>query len=153
MIKAYRFLAYLICALVGVQAASHAWSSAGIGKYVQDGGVIDKAAMDEGGADFPEVLGFIVHGMNGMMLIPLVAVALLAVAFLAKFPGAVRGAAIVAALVALQVALGMLGHGLTLLALFHGLNAIVLFTAALLTAMRTPSAVPAGPAARVGATV
>ena len=46
MLKTYRFLAYLICALVGVQAASHAWGSAGIGKYVADGGVIDKAAWD-----------------------------------------------------------------------------------------------------------
>ncbi len=29
MITAYRALAYLVCLLVGVQAATHAWSSAG----------------------------------------------------------------------------------------------------------------------------
>lgn len=57
MLKTYRFLAYLICALVGVQAASHAWGSAGIGKYVADGGVIDKAAMAEGALTSPRSSG------------------------------------------------------------------------------------------------
>ena len=142
MIAAHRILAYLVCVLVCLQAASHAWASAGIGKYVQDGGVIDKAAMEKGGADFPEVAGFIVHGMNGMILIPLVALALLVVAFLAKFPGAVRGAAIVLVLVVLQVTLGLLGHGATALAFLHGLNALLIFGFALHAAQRTPQPAP-----------
>ncbi len=140
MITAYRALAYLVCLLVGVQAATHAWSSAGIGKYVADGGVIDKSAMQPGGVDFPEVAGFIIHGINGMMLIPAVGVVLLVVGLIARFGGAVRWAAIVLVLIAVQVTLGMFGHGLTLLALLHGLNAVILFGAALLAGQRASRA-------------
>ena len=141
MLKTYRFLAYLICALVGVQAASHAWGSAGIGKYVADGGVVDKAAMAEGGADFPEILGLIIHGMNGMMFIPFVTLVFVVVAALTKVPAAIRRAAVVAALVALQVTLGLFGHGITLLALLHGFNALVLFACAFHAGIRTPHAI------------
>jgi heme A synthase len=138
MAKTYRFLAYLICALVGVQAASHAWGSAGIGKYVADGGVIDKAAMAEGGADFPEILGLVVHGMNGMMFIPFVTLVFVVVAALTKVPAAIRRAVVVAALVALQVTLGLFGHGITILALLHGFNALVLFACAFHAGLRAP---------------
>ncbi len=111
-------------------------SPAGIAKYVADGGVIDNSAMQPGGADFPEVAGFIIHGMNGTMLIPVVGVVLLVVGLVARFGGAVRWAAIVLTLIAVQVALGMFGRGLTLLALLHGLNAVILFGTALLAGQR-----------------
>ncbi|MGM1030333.1 MAG: hypothetical protein ACQEWM_10800 [Actinomycetota bacterium] len=142
----YRVLAFIICGLVGLQAASHAWASAGIAMFLAEGGTVDFAS--EGPPPFPEALGLMIHAMNGMYAIPIVALALLVVAFLAKIPGGVMRAVIVLVLVALQVTLGMLGHSLTALAFLHGLNAVALFGVALWAGMRAGR--PAGqvPASR-----
>lgn len=131
----YRVLAYLVAALVIVQAAMHAWASAGIAAYLGAGGTIDETAMP----DFPEFVGIIVHGMNGMYVIPLVALALLVVSFFAKVPGGTMWAAIVLGLVVLQVTLGLLGHELTFLALLHGVNALLLFGSAAFAGYRVGS--------------
>lgn len=133
MIKVYRALAVTIAVLVGVQAASHAWASAGLGHYIMGGAVVDKSMMEDTGGPlpFPEVAGIIVHGLNGGLVIPAVALALLVVSFFVRVPGAIRGAAVVMGLVAVQMTLGYAGHGLPLLALFHGMNALILFGAAL----------------------
>ena len=130
----YRILAFIICGLVMLQAASHAWASAGIGQYLAQGGTIDF----ESGAlpAFPEAVGLMIHGMNGMYVIPVFALALLVVAFLAKIPGGVMRAVIVLVLVALQITLGILGHELTALAFLHGVNALALFGTAFWSGMR-----------------
>ncbi|WP_405217703.1 hypothetical protein [Agrococcus sp. Ld7] len=128
----YRVLAYLICGLVALQAASHAWSSAGIAKFLGEGGTFDMS----GPPNFPEALGFMIHGMNGMYVIPIAAVVLLVVAFLAKIPNGVMWAAIVLALVVLQVALGIFGHDMTALAFLHGVNALLLFGTAMYAGIR-----------------
>ena len=142
----YRVLAYLVCGLVGLQAASHAWSSAGIAMYLAEGGTIDFDSQSL--PAFPEAVGLMIHGMNGMYAIPLVALLLLVVAFFAKIPGGVMRAVIVVVLVALQVTLGMLGHGLTALAFLHGLNALALFGVALWAGMRAGRAAGQVPAPR-----
>ena len=136
MITTYRILAYTIAVLVGVQAASHAWASAGIGLFIANGGVVDKSMMEDTGGPlpFPEVVGIIVHGINGGMVIPAVALALLVVSFFARVRGAVRWAVIVLVVVAIQITLGYEGHGLPLLALVHGLNALILFGCAIVAA-------------------
>jgi len=136
MIKTFRILAYAIAVLVGVQAASHAWASAGMGAFVSNGGVIDKSMMQDTGGPlpFPEVAGIIVHGLNGGMVIPAVALALLVVSFFTRVKGAITWGVIVLAAVALQVTLGYLGHALPLLSLFHGLNAFILFGVAVVAA-------------------
>lgn len=126
----YRALAYAICALVALQAASHAWASSGLVKYLSEGGVIDFTS--DSPPPVPEFLGLMIHGMNGMYVIPLVALVLLAVAFASRIQGAVAGAAVVVVLVAVQVTLGFLGHGISALAFLHGVNALLLFAAALL---------------------
>lgn len=133
MVTTYRLLAVTIAALVGVQAASHAWASAGLGHYVMGGGVVDKSMMEDTGGPlpFPEVAGILIHGLNGGLVIPAVALALLVVSFFARTRGAIRGAGVVLGLVALQMTLGYAAHGLPLLAPLHGLNALVLFGAAL----------------------
>lgn len=127
----YRIISFTICALVALQAASHAWASAGLGLYIAEGGVIDASAQ-EGPPPFPEALGFMIHGMNGMYAIPTLALLLLIVSFFAKIRRGTAFAVGVLALVALQVTLGLLGHGMALLGLLHGLNALLLFTTALL---------------------
>lgn len=132
MIKTYRVLAYVICALVAVQAAMHAWASAGISAFIMSGGSFDMNS--DAPPPVPEFLGIIVHGMNGMYVVPLVAIVLLIVAFLAKTPRAVAFAATIVVLVALQITLGLMAHGLTFLALLHGLNALAIFGTALVAA-------------------
>lgn len=129
MRTAYRVLAYLICALVAVQAAMHAWASAGLTSYIFGGGVIDMNS--EAPPPVPEFAGIIVHGMNGMYVIPLVTLSLLVVSFFTKNRRAVIFAAVLLVLVVLQVTLGLLGHGITFLALLHGLNALAIFGTAI----------------------
>lgn len=147
MVKTYRILAVTIAALVGVQAASHAWASAGMGAYITGGGVIDALMMEgDGPLPFVEVIGIIVHGLNGGIVIPAVALALLIISFFTKVPGALKWAGVVLGLVAVQMTLGYSAHGLALLALFHGLNALLLFAAAL-TAWRVPTRAIASSAA------
>ena len=133
MKSVYKVLAYVVAALVIVQSASMVFAVAGLTIWVSDGGVLDAAVMEEGDASFTGVAGFMIHGMNGMMLIALVAIARVVVSFFAKFPGAVRNAAIVLGLIVLQIALGIFGHENAYVALLHGVNALVLFAGALHT--------------------
>jgi len=128
---AYRSLAVAIVLLVAVQAAAHAWASAGLGLFVQHGGGVDLSLMNSGAMPFSEVMGFMIHGLNGMYVIPAVSLALLLVSFFARIPRGPLWAGIVLALVALQVTLGLLGHGLTILGALHGFNALILAAAAL----------------------
>ncbi|WP_068396415.1 hypothetical protein [Kribbia dieselivorans] len=150
MRNAYRYLAYLICGLVMLQAAVAVWSIAGMEKYLQDGGTID--FQSESLPDFPEATGFMIHGMNGMMVIPLVALILLGVAFAAKIPGGVMFAGVIVALVALQIALGLMGHSVAFMGLLHGINALILFGTALVAGRRAGAAATE-PAARRHAAV
>ncbi|MGB7964085.1 MAG: hypothetical protein WCF12_14175 [Propionicimonas sp.] len=137
MKRVYSLLAFAVCGLIAVQAAAVAYADAGLFLWVADGGVIDKAAIESADSlTFEGIQGFMIHGMNGMMVIPVVAVALLVVSFFAKVPQGAVWAGAVVALVALQVTLGLLGHEFAISALFHGLNALVLFTVALLTGLR-----------------
>jgi heme A synthase len=159
MRKTYRVLAYIIAALIVVQAASMVFAIAGLGKWVEEGGVLDKAAMeDEGPMPFPEIVGFIVHGMNGQMLIPLVALILLVISFFAKIPKGSAFAGAILGLIVVQVLLGLFSVGaqIPLLGLLHGANALLLFTVVLVAARRagraitTAAAAPAAHAERAG---
>ncbi|WP_106813655.1 hypothetical protein [Microbacterium timonense] len=131
---AYRIISFVICALVALQAASHAWASAGFSLYLAEGGVVD-AATQEGPPPFAEALGFMIHGMNGMFVIPALALVLVIVSFFARVRHGVLFALGVLGLVVLQVTLGLLGHGLPLLGFLHGINALLLFTTALLAGL------------------
>ena len=144
MRTAYRVLAHLIAFLVVVQAAAIAWALSGLTNWVSDGGTLDSAAMESGETLFAEVAGFMVHGINGMMLIPLVAVVLLVVSFFAKLPRGVAWAAAVLALVVVQVLLGMFLHGASFAGLLHGANAMLLFVVALQAGLRTRAVPPVG---------
>lgn len=140
----YRVLAFLIAVEVVIQAAAIAYAVFGFFKFVDDGAVIDKATQ-ESGETFDGLVGFIVHGINGMMVVPLLAIVLLVVSFFAKVPGGAKWAGILLGLVVVQVLLGMFAHELPWLGGFHGLNALAVFTVALLAAhrarrVRTPSA-------------
>lgn len=133
----HKVLAYLIALEVMIQAALIAFAVAGIGVFISDGGTLDEAAFEaifEGDLTFTGVAGMMFHGLNGMMVIPLLALLLLITSFFAKTPGAIKFSLLTLGLVALQVFLGFMGHETPYGGLLHGANALLLFTAALYTA-------------------
>jgi hypothetical protein len=130
----YRVLAWIVAVEVLLQAAAISYAIFGFGKWIQEGGVLDKSALESQQSLFPEEVGFMVHGLNGMMIVPLVALLLLIVSFFAKVPRGVALAGVVVVLVAAQVLLGMFGHGIPGLGLLHGVNALALFSAAVVAA-------------------
>ena len=127
MRSVYRVLAFLIAIEVVIQAMAIAYAIAGLGKWVEDdGGVLNKQVLDAESADFPGVGGFMVHGLNGMMVIPILVLLLLIVSFFAKVPGGVRSAVIVLVLVAVQVFLGIFAHSVPYVIVLHVLNAFAI---------------------------
>jgi hypothetical protein len=133
----HKVIAYLIALEVVVQAALIAFAVAGIGVFISDGGTLDEAAFDaifEGELTFTGVAGMMFHGMNGMMVIPVLALLLLITSFFAKTPGAIKFSLLTLGLVVLQVFLGFMGHSTPYGGLLHGANAMLLFVAALYTA-------------------
>jgi uncharacterized membrane protein YtjA (UPF0391 family) len=157
MRTAYKVLAYLVAVEVAIQAAAVVWAMAGLGKWVQEGGVLDKALMESEGTPFPEIAGFIVHGINGIFVIPGIALVLLILSFFTKVRGAIKWAIILFVLTVVQGQLGFLGHDFTAVAAIHGLNALALFGTALYAGrrMRTapPSKMPVAEEERVEAPV
>ena len=136
MKSAYKVLAYIVAAEVIIQSMAMVFAVAGLAIWVDGGGVFDKAAFEDENLSFTGIAGFMVHGINGMMVIPVLALLLLIVSFFAKVPGGVKYAAIVLGLVVLQVTLGIYGHETPYAGMLHGLNALILFTTALYTARR-----------------
>ncbi|MBA3489393.1 MAG: hypothetical protein H0T78_07590 [Longispora sp.] len=128
----YRVLAYLVAIGVAIQAMSIAFATTGLRKWVDGGGVYDKAVLeDREGTPFPEAVGSIVHGMNGIMVIPILALLLLIASLFAKVPRGIQAAGLVLLLVVIQVALGIYGRSYPFLGALHGLNALILLGAAL----------------------
>ena len=128
MRTAYRVLALLVVAGVFVQAGSIAFGWFDVIHDLEDGGSFDK--------DSEFNFGHVVHGMNGMMVIPVLALVLVIISFFAKVPGGVKWALYVFAAVVVQVALGIFGRGLPLVVLLHGANALILFSVAFMAAHR-----------------
>ena len=134
MKAAYRVLAYLVALEVVVQAAMMVFAVAGLGIWVDNGGVFDKSAFENDDLSFTGVVGFMVHGINGMMIIPLLGLALLVVSFFAKVPGGVKIAGLVLGAIVVQVLLGVFGHESAYIGALHGLNAFILFGSAVYAA-------------------
>ena len=146
----YRVLACLLALEVVVQAAAIAWAVFGLTAWIEGGGVLDKAGMESESVTFDGVAGFMVHGMNGTLIVPVIALLFLVVSFFARFPGAVAWAGAAFAAVVVQVALGIFAHSAPVLGMLHGVLALVLLVVALIAARRS-SAVPAAPGAHRGA--
>jgi hypothetical protein len=144
MRKVYRVLAFTIAGLVVVQAAAITFAVFGLFAYIEGGGTIDAAnSGPESKIEFPGVVGFMIHGMFGTLVIPVVALLLLVSSFFAKTAGAVKWALIVFVTTAVQVALGIFAHGIPQLGILHGIVALVLFGAAIMAGMRARSSVVA----------
>lgn len=142
MRSVYRVFAFLIAAEVAIQASMMAFAVAGLGVWVdKEGGVLDKATF-ESEPDFTGAVGFMVHGINGMMVIPLLALIFLIISFFAKVPGGAKWAALVLLAVVIQVTLGIFGHENAVFGLLHGLNALLLFSLAFMAGKRVKSEAP-----------
>jgi hypothetical protein len=125
MRSAFKYLAYLVPVLVLVQAAMIAWAVFGLGNWIDGGGTLNKSAMDSNTFHFAEERGFMIHGINGQMVIPLVTLIVFVLSFFAKVPGGTKFAAILLVDVIVQVFLGMAAHGAPILGMLHGINAFV----------------------------
>jgi hypothetical protein len=156
MRTAYKVLAYLVAAEVTVQAMVIVWFVSGLGKWVEGGGVLDKAAMESEGTPFPQVVGIMTHGINGFFVIPGLALLLLIISFFTKVRGAIKWDVVVFVLVIVQGQLGGLGHDFPWAGALHGLNALALFSVALYAGRRlrgTTVAVVEQPEARTATPV
>jgi hypothetical protein len=143
MRKAYRYLALSMPVLVVVQLMAVAVALFGLVSYNDDHALPKK--LDDSSVSFTGDWGFTVHSVVGMMVMPLLAVALLVVAFLARVDGGVRWAAIILADLVLQVVLALVSFDVPLIGLLHGLNAMVVAAAGSLAARAAaePAATPA----------
>lgn len=148
MRKVYRVLAFVVAGLVVVQAAAIAYAVFGLSHWIESGGSLDAAAMQSEQVTFDGVVGFMVHGIAGTAVIPLVVLLLLVTSFFAKTPQAVRWALVVLAATVVQIALGLLAHAVPALGLLHGAVALVLFGAAVMAGLRAKPSAPAGVGAR-----
>jgi hypothetical protein len=135
MRRAYHVLAYLIAVEVVVQAMMIATGVAGLGHWIEDGATVNKHVLDNE-PSFTGSWGFAVHGINGEMLIPLLALILLIVSFFAKVAGGTRWALYILGLIVVQVVLGVSQGDVPYLGLLHGANALAIFSIAILTAQR-----------------
>jgi hypothetical protein len=122
MKSVYRVLALAIAVGVLVQAMSIALGWFMALKDMDDGAVLDK--------NFEGNFGHSLHGIIGMMIIPLLALLLLIVSFFAGVPGGVKWAAITLGLVVLQIALAFVAFGVPAIGALHGANALALMAVA-----------------------
>lgn len=136
MTKVFRVLAFIVAGLVALQAVVIAWAFFGLWKFIEDGEALDSAVMEGDESPFAEAAGFMIHGMNGMMVIPVMALVLLIIGLIAKFPGAKKFGAAIFLLVVLQVVLGIAGFSIPAVGALHGLNAMLLFGVAVMAGVR-----------------
>jgi len=136
MRRTYVVLAWVIAGGVFVQAMAVAFGVGGESHFIQGGGVVDKALVESRTADFTGVIGFPIHAIVGGMVIPLAALALVVVSFFARVPGGRKWAAILFALVIVQVMAGYSIKDLPYLGILHGGNALAVLLTAVHAARR-----------------
>jgi Family of unknown function (DUF6220) len=144
MRAAYRILAFVIAAEVAIQAAAIAYAIFGLGAWIQSGGVLDKATMESEASTFTGDGGFALHGINGEMVFPLLVLILLVVSFFAKVPRGVMWAGVMLGLTVLQIVFALLGVGLPILGVLHGITALLIFGVAVMAAMAARGVAPVG---------
>ena len=143
MRSAYRVLAILIVVGVFIQAASIAFGVFDIFHAIDEGAVVDKAYEIH-----EEHAGIAVHGINGIMFVPLLSLILFIVSFFAKIPGGVKCAGLILLAVVVQIALVFISFGVPILGALHGMNALVIVGLAINAARKAQSVAPVTAGAR-----
>lgn len=150
MRAAYLWLARLISLLVVVQAMMIVFAVAGLFHWIREkGGAVDAsvvAVWDQTPPTFTGAIGHFIHSVTGERVFPVLALLLLIVAFFAKVSQGVVIALVLFLLVVLQTVTGLFGDQMPYLGLIHGLNAFLIFGAAMAAAMKAKQA-PAAAAA------
>jgi heme A synthase len=144
--QTYRVVSLLIALGVVVQASSLALGGFTVLHDVDNGLVVDKS--------FEPNFGQMLHGLNGMYVMPLLGLILLVVSFFAatSVPGARKWGGIVFGLIVLQVALAFVAFAAPVVGALHGINALAVLGTAVRASMLTresAGSVTAGPRKRV----
>ena len=147
----YRILAGAIALLVVIQAAMIAYAIGGLFTWIDAGNTLDKSVI-EGWEDNPPTfegsIGSFFHFfIIGTVLIPLLGLILLIVSFFAKVPRGPMLAGVVVLAIVAQYLLGTFAASTStpLLSLLHGLNAFIVFGAAVTAATAAKQAVTESP--------
>jgi hypothetical protein len=148
MKSTYRVLAFIIAAEVVIQAAAIAYAFFALGKWIDDGATLNKTLLDNPNATYPGTAGLAIHGLNGEMLMPLLVLVLLVVSFFAKIPGGTKWAASILVLLVIQIGLAFAGHAAPAISPLHGINALILFSVAVMAGRRVSTQTQASAAAR-----
>jgi hypothetical protein len=112
MRRVYQVICHIIAACVVVQAAAIAWGTFTISQSVDQGGTV---------TDDADVVGFIVHGIVGQVVIPLLAVVLLVIALIGR--AGIKWSAWLLLAVVVQVVLGYVSFEVPGLGVLHGIIA------------------------------
>ena len=150
MRKTYRILADIIAIEVVIQAMMIVFAVAGLFHWIDGGATLDQSVIDGWEDDPPTwqgAIGHFIHVMNGQFLIPLLGLALLIVSFFAAVPRGTMLAAVILVSIIVQVAAGIIAGSAPWVGLIHGLNAFILFGAALTAAKASKPEAAAQPAA------
>jgi hypothetical protein len=96
---------------------------------------MDKATMESESTTFAGDGGFALHGINGEIIFPLLVLILLVLSFFAKVPRGIMWAGVALGLTILQILFAILGHGLPVFGVLHGITALLVFGVAVMAAM------------------
>jgi hypothetical protein len=140
MKRLYRVLAYLIATGVVLQAAAIAYAVFGMFEWVSAGGTIDKALIESESPQIGGIVGFNLHQLVGVNILPLLALLFLIISFLARIPGGIRWALIVFTITLAQSLLGIFAHHSSAVGWVHGAMALILFSCALASGIRVDRA-------------
>lgn len=129
---AYKGIAHLIALGVLLQAAFVAAAWFQVINEVDGGTVIN--------ADYEGNAGHALHGIVGMMVMPLLGLIFFILSFFAKLPGGVKWAGFTFLAIVVQVVLAFVSFGVPAIGALHGINAFVVFGLALFAGRRVASA-------------
>lgn len=129
---AYKGIAHLIALGVLLQAAFVAAAWFQVINDVDAGAVIN--------TDYDGNAGHALHGIVGMMVMPLLGLIFFILSFFAKLPGGVKWAGFTFLAIVVQVVLAFVSFGVPAIGALHGINAFVVFGLALFAGRRVASA-------------
>jgi hypothetical protein len=137
---AYRIIAYVISLGVALQAASIALAFSGLSAWISGGNTVTRAVLTAETGGFPGQGGLGFHEVLGMMIMPVLGLALLVLGFFVKLKGAVLWGGVVLGSIVLQIAFAELIRVAWVFGALHGLFAFAVLAFATVAATRVARA-------------